>query len=76
MKTFKVTFFDKNMDVFKVETFHNVVNQSAFGEYLAILIDTLELAEVVRCESSEGKNYSEAVNYFLKEDLAELRANA
>lgn len=76
IRTFKVTFFDKNMDVFKVETFHNVSNQGAFCEHIAILIDTLELAEVVRCVDSEDVNYSEAVNHFLKYDLAEIRENA
>ena len=71
MKTFKVTFFDK-FDIFKVETFHNVINQTAFGERLAVNIVTLELAPVVRCEDSEGRDYTDAVNYFLKQDIAEI----
>lgn len=76
IRTFKVTFYDKNMDVFKVETFHNVSDQGAFCEHLAILINTLELQDVVRCEYSNGENCSEAVNYFVRHDLAEIRANA
>ena len=71
MKTFKVTFFDK-FDIFKVETFHNVTNQAAFGELLAVNIVTLELAPVVRCFTSDGKDYTKAVNMFLKQDIAEI----
>ena len=71
MKTFKVTFFEK-FDIFKVETFHNVIDQSEFVNRLAILITTLELAPVVRCETGEGKDYTDATNYFLKQDIAEI----
>ena len=73
MKTFKVTFFDK-FDIFKVETFHNVIDQSAFCENLAVNIVTLELAPVVRCEA-EGVDYTEAVNRILKYDIKDIDAN-
>ena len=70
MKTFKVTFFDR-FDIFKVETFHNVVDQTAFIQQLAVNIVTLELAPVVRCES-DGRDYTDSVNYFLKSDIADI----
>ena len=74
MKTFKVTFFDKELDVFKVETFHNVTDQSAFTMHIAILIDTLELHEYVKAEA-EGKSYTQVINYFIHIDLDEIRKN-
>jgi hypothetical protein len=74
MKTFKVTFFDKELDVFKVETFHNVTDQSALTMHIAILIDTLELHEYVKAEA-EGKSYTQVINYFIHIDLDEIRKN-
>lgn len=73
MKTFKVTFFEK-FDIFTVTTFHNVSDQDAFVKNLAINIVTLELAPVVRCES-DGTDYTEAVNHFLKNDIETIDAN-
>ena len=73
MKTFKVTFFDKELEVVNVVTFHNVVNQSEFLDNLAIQIVTLELHESVKCEA-EGKSYTQIVNELLKNRIEELRA--
>lgn len=73
MKTFKVTFFDKELDVVNVITYHNVVNQAAFLDNIAIQIVTLELHEAVKCEA-EGESYTQAVNDILKEIIKELKA--
>jgi len=73
MKTFKVTFFDKELDVVNVITYHNVVNQAAFLDNIAIQIVTLELHESVKCEA-EGESYTQAVNDLLKEIIKELKA--
>ena len=54
MKTFKVTFFDKELDVFNVLTYHNVINQSAMMENIAILIDTLDLHTAVKADQGVG----------------------
>jgi hypothetical protein len=78
MKTFKVTFYEKNMDVLKVETFHNVEDQMLFVINLAVLIDTLDLAEVVKCESNEGKawsDFSNSANTIISALLKQIRAN-
>lgn len=73
MKSFKVTFFEK-FDIFSVETFHNVTDQSAFIQLLAVNIVTLELAPVVRCEAN-GQDYTEAVNHFLREEIAAIQSD-
>jgi hypothetical protein len=73
MKTYKVTFFDKELEVVNVITFHNVVNQSEFLDNLAIQIVTLDLHESVKCEA-EGKSYTQIVNELLKNRIDELRA--
>lgn len=73
MKTFKVTFFDKELEVVNVITFHNVEDQSAFLDNLAIQIVTLELLEVVKCEA-EGESYTQAVNNMLKHRIEYLKA--
>ncbi len=70
MKTFKITFFEK-FNTFKVETYHNVVNQSAMMENIANHIVTLELDPMVKAEA-EGKDYTEAVNHLLKYDIADI----
>ena len=78
MKTFKVTFYEKNMDVLKVETFHNVEDQMLFVINLAVLIDTLDLAEVVKCESDEAKawsDFSNSANTIISALLKQIRAN-
>ena len=63
-RTFKVTFFDKDLDVFAVETYHNVINQSALLELVENKIACYNLMNVVKAES-EGKNYTQAFNYYL-----------
>jgi len=65
MTTFKITFFDKNMDVYEVKTYHNVEDQSAMLENIETRIETLELENRVKAEGSNGKDYTRAVNYFL-----------
>lgn len=65
MTTFKITFYDKNMDVYEVKTYHNVENQSAMLENIQTRISTLDLLNMVKAEGNNGKNYTQAVNYFL-----------
>ena len=72
MKTFKVTFFDKELDVVSVITFHNVEDQSAFLDNLAIQIVTLDLLESVKCEAA-GESYTQAVNNMLKHRIEYLK---
>lgn len=64
MATFKITFFDKDLEVVEVKTYHNVENQSAMLENIKTRIQTLGLFNAVKAESN-GKNYTQAVNYFL-----------
>lgn len=72
MTTFKVTFFENN-EIFKVETYHNVVNQFFFAENIAILIDTLELDEEVHVYDENGKSWSDSVNGIVGLMLKEMR---
>lgn len=76
MKTFKVTFFNKDMSIFEVRTYHNVINQNAMCQDIAIIVDTLDLLDVVKMEDSEGKDYTETAIYFLRQDLEEIRKEA
>lgn len=71
MKTFKVTFFE-GLEVHKVETFHNIKDQDAFCKLLANLITVLELSPIMKCESSEGEDYTQTLNYHVSRDIAEL----
>ena len=70
MKTFKITFFEK-FDIFTVKTYHNVIDQSALIENIAINIVTLGLAPTVRA-TAEDKDYTEVVNHFLKYDIEDI----
>ena len=73
MKTFKVTFYDCELDVYEVKTYHNVTNQSALIENIARIIDALNLHESVKAEA-DGKSYTQAVNNLLTYELADIRA--
>ena len=63
-KTFKVTFFDNEMDVFTITTYHNVENQSSLIEWIARKIDVLGLHPAVKCEAN-GRSYTQVVNDLL-----------
>lgn len=63
-KTFKVTFFDNEMDVFTITTYHNVDDQSSLVEWIARKINVLDLHPAVKCES-DGVSYTQAVNNLL-----------
>lgn len=65
MTTFKITFFDKDLNVAEVKTYHNVINQSMMLENIKTRIETLELFGYVKAEGSNGKDYTQGVNYFL-----------
>ena len=72
-KTYKVTYFTKELDVENVITYHNIDDQGFLLDTIAINIYTLELAEVVKCETAD-ENYTEAVNQLIKGRLAKLAA--
>lgn len=65
MKTFKITFFNKDLDVVEVKTYHNVANQSAMLENIETIIDTMGWFRAVKAEA-DGKNYTQALNYYLQ----------
>lgn len=72
-KTYKVTFFSKELEIENVITYHNIMDQGAMLDTIAMNIYTLELAEVVKCEA-DGESYTQAVNELLKGRLATLAA--
>lgn len=71
MKTFKVTFFDKELEVESVQTYHSVVDQSAFLIRVACRIIALDLHRSVRCYS-ENTSYTQVVNEQLEYQFDEL----
>ena len=71
MKTFKVTFFDKELDVESVITYHSVVDQSSFLTQVACRILALDLHRSVKC-LSEGISYTQVVNEQLEYEFEEL----
>lgn len=71
MKTFKVTFFDKDLEVESVQTYHSVVDQSAFLTQVACRIIALDLHRSVRC-ISEDASYTQVVNTQLEYEFEEL----
>lgn len=75
MRTFKVTFFDR-YDILSVETFHNVTDQGAFIEKMAVNIVTLDIAPFVRCEDSDtGEDFTESVNTLLSYEIKDINPN-
>lgn len=72
-KTYKVTFFTKELEVENVITYHNIDDQGFLLDTIANNIYSLELAEVVKCEA-EGESYTAAVNEMIKVRLANLAA--
>lgn len=72
-KTYKVTYFTKELEVENVITYHNIADQGFLLDTIAINIYTLELADVVKCETAE-ENYTVAVNELIKGRLARLAA--
>ena len=71
MKTFKVTFFE-GLEVHKVETFHNIIDQDAFCKLLANMIIVLNLSPILKCEDSEGRDYSKTLTYCVSNDIKDL----
>ena len=71
MKTFKVTFYDKDLDVESVITYHSVVDQSSFLTQVACRILALDLHRYVKC-FSEGISYTQVVNEQLEYEFDEL----
>lgn len=71
MRTFKVTFF-QGFNVYEVKTFHNVGNQDAFCKLIANYITVLNLSPLMKCEDSEGKDFTNSLNYCVSSDIKEL----
>ena len=71
MRTFKVTFF-AGLEVHKIETFHNVTDQDAMCKLIANWITVLNLSPILKCEDSEGRDYSKALTYCVSDDIKEL----
>ena len=72
-KTYKVTYFTKELEVENVITYPNIADQGFLLDTIAVNIYTLELAEVVKCET-EDESYTQAVNELIKGRLARLAA--
>lgn len=64
MKTYKVTYFDKELEVFSVKTYHNVDNQSSLIDWVYNYITVLGLATVVKMYSGDTC-YTPAINDIL-----------
>lgn len=64
MKTFKVAYFDKELDVFSVKTYHNVDDQSALIDWVYNYIKVLDLAPVVKMYSGDV-SYTSVINDIL-----------
>ena len=64
MKTFKVTYFDKELDVFSVKTYHNVDDQSILIDWVYNYIKVLDLAPVVKMYAGDVC-YTPAINDIL-----------
>ena len=50
METFKITFFDEDMSVYEVKTYHNVTDQSAMIDNIVARINSLQLLDRVKAE--------------------------
>jgi hypothetical protein len=72
MNGYKVTYYDKEMDIVSVLTYHNVVDQEALLHIIANNIVTLDLQEVVKCER-DGESLTECVNVLVKKHVKDIR---
>lgn len=72
MKTYKVTFFEQNLEIISVATFHNVVNQHEFLKLIATQIYTMELLPMVKC-FCEDEDITIVFNKLLKSPLKKLK---
>lgn len=68
MKTYKITFFEQNLEINSVVTFHNVVNQHEFLKLIATRIHTMELLPMVKC-FCEDEDITIVFNKLLKSPL-------
>lgn len=79
MKTFKVAFFDKNLDLVTIETYHNVVNQSLFLRSIAYRVVSCGFLPSVQCLSTNAdgitESYTSVVNEQLHFEIKEIEPN-
>lgn len=61
MKTFKIKFFGKDNVLESIQTYHNVIDQSALLQWIINRIDCLELSNRVEA-SANDIDYTDAVN--------------
>lgn len=71
-KSFKIYFYDQQMDVAEVKNYFNVSNQAQMLENIALHIIVLGYQNVVKALDEYGKDYTEAVNNLLKYEIEEL----
>lgn len=72
MTTFKVTFFDEDMTVYEVKTYHNVDDQSAMIDNIVARINSLQLLDRVKVERNDGfftNTTTKVVNAMLKQRI-------
>lgn len=72
MNTYKVTFYEENLEVASIVTFHNIGNQAQLLYLIASNIHVREYLPMVRCFRGEEELTVE-VNHFLKGYLRDLK---
>lgn len=72
MTTFKVTFFDEDMTVYEVKTYHHVDDLSAMIDNIVARINSLQLLDRVKVERNDGfftNTTTKVVNAMLKQRI-------
>lgn len=71
-QTYKVTYFDKEMDIESIITYHNIESQGDLTRFICTRILTLDLLDRVKMEGENGRIYTRAVNDLLPYELEEM----
>lgn len=74
MKTFKVTFFEMNLDVNSIETYHNMGSDYDVALLVASNICAKGLLPLVKCFVN-GEECTEAFNCLLKYRIKDITKN-
>lgn len=70
--TYKVTYFDKEMDIESVMTYHNIERQCDLTRFICTRILTMDLLDRVKVVADNGRIYTQAVNGLLPYELEEM----
>lgn len=62
MKTYKVTYYTKGMEIAEVTTYHNIDSQGALVDWIWNNIQVREYLTAIKCTSEDGKDYTEVIN--------------